>query len=61
MEKPKRGRYTLRMVQLTVNVPAALADDLDRLAKADNLAMNVFSRRFLQEGLEAEKAKRGWI
>ena len=60
-EKQKRGRYAPRMVQLTVNVPAGIVEDLDKLAKTDGLSMNMFSRKFLQQGIEAEKAKRGWI
>lgn len=60
-EKQKRGRYAPRMVQLSVNVPEAIVMDLDRLAKADGLSMNVFSRKYIQQGIEAEKAKRGWV
>lgn len=49
------------MSQITVNVPESIIKDLDRLAKADGLTMSTFSRKFVQEGIEAEKSKRGWI
>lgn len=60
-EKQRRGRYAPRMVQMTVNVPECIVMDLDRLAKADGVSMNTFSRKFIQQGIEGEKAKRGWV
>lgn len=60
MEK-KKAKYLQPMMQITTMVPARLAVDLARLAQADGVSMNTFSRKFLQMGVEAEKAKRGWL
>lgn len=60
MEK-KKGLYTEEMVQTTINVPTSYLVDLDRLVQDSGLSRNAFCRRYLKDGIEKDKRKRGWI
>lgn len=61
MKDDKKGNYIIPMVQTTINVPKWVVTDLDKLAQTDGLSKNTFTRKWIINALNKEKAKRGWL